>query len=100
MLILTESNFKENIQEGLVLVDFFTETCGPCKRLTPILNEIQNIKICKVDASRNLNLSNEYGISAVPTLIFLKDGVEVRRSLGLVSKESIQKVVDELNGTN
>lgn len=99
MLILTESNFKENVNEGLVLVDFYTETCGPCKRLAPILNELQNIKVCKVDATKNSGLCAEFNISAVPTLIFFKNGTEIQRLLGLTGKDKIQQIIDDLNNT-
>ena len=97
MIELNESNFKENISEGLVLVDFYTNWCGPCRMLAPVLEKIENIKVFKVDASKNPNLSSEYNISAVPTLIYMKDGVVLDKTMGFMTQEQIQKKVDGYN---
>jgi thioredoxin 1 len=93
-LELNESNFEENTGEGLVLVDFHAPWCGPCKSLAPILEELKGIKVVKVNADDNQNISKQYKISALPTLVFLQDGVEVDRLMGLQQQKSLQ---DKIN---
>lgn len=97
MLQVTEANFESEIKTGLVIVDFSATWCGPCRFLTPILEKIQGAKIVKVDIDQDQALALKYRVSAVPKLIFFKDGVEVFEMLGLQSKEAIQERVDRLN---
>lgn len=100
MLELNESNFVESTSDGLVLVDFYTPWCGPCRLVAPVLEQLDaedtGCKIVKVDASTNGELAVEYNVTGVPCLVFLKDGVEVDRFLGLQSKETLQKKIEEL----
>lgn len=97
MLQITEANFESEIKTGLVIVDFSATWCGPCRYLTPILEQIQGAKIVKVDIDQDQALALKYRVSAVPKLIFFKDGVEVFEMLGLQTKEAIQERVDRLN---
>ncbi len=97
MKVINESNFDVEAKEGLVLVDFFADWCGPCRALTPTLEQIEKIKIVKVDIDASPELATEYAISSIPCMVFLKDGVEVYRRLGLSPKAVIQAKVDELN---
>ncbi len=100
MIVLNESNFAEETREGLVLVDFYTEWCGPCRVLAPTLEQIERVKVVKVDAEECPNLSVQFRISGVPCLVFMRDGVEVDRITGLVAKDVIQQKVDGLQCTN
>lgn len=86
-----------DINKGNVLVDFYTQTCGPCKALNPILedisNEVQGIKIAKVDVSNNPEISQTFGISSVPTIIFMKD-CQVKETIrGLSNKDALMSIV-------
>jgi thioredoxin 1 len=96
MIELNESQFNEGVKDGLVLVDFYTPFCGPCRALAPILEQLQDVKVVKVNVSDNPNLAVRYSFSAVPTLIFMKDGVEAARMVGMQPKEILQKKIDEL----
>jgi thioredoxin 1 len=96
MIELNEAQFDDGIKDGLVLVDFYTPSCGPCRALAPILEQLNDIKVVKVNVSDNVGLATRYSFSAVPTLIFMKDGVEVARMLGMQPKEVLQKKIDEL----
>ena len=98
MIEAADSTFEEEIVEGLVLADFYTPSCGPCRQLTPILETLENIKVVKVDVTNAMNLGSAYNIVAVPTLIFFKDGKQVYRTTGLQSKELLQAKIDELIG--
>ncbi len=83
--------FVENIKEGLVLVDFFATWCGPCKMLTPVLNELvedyPNLKVVKVDIDVCEDLAQQFRIMSVPTMILFKDGQVVDQFLGFMPKE-------------
>lgn len=96
MAILEINEFSQEINHGLVLVDFYTPYCGPCKQLAPILEKLENVKLVKVDVSENIELGSMYNVTAVPTLIFFKDGQQVYRTMGLQSKELLQCKIDEL----
>lgn len=96
MLELNESNFAEHTQNGLVLVDFFTPWCGPCRLIPPVLEQLENIVIYKVDVSQNQDLAVQFKVSHVPCLVYLKDGAEVARYVGLESVETLQAKVNEL----
>ncbi|MEN3037290.1 MAG: thioredoxin [Candidatus Methanosuratincola petrocarbonis] len=84
-----------------VLMDFFAEWCGPCRMQTPIMEELERkyggrIEIRKIDVDRNMELANRYNIMVVPTIILEKDGREVRRWLGVTSKEELSSAIDAI----
>ena len=97
-LKITEKNFKEEVLDykGTVLVDFYADWCGPCKMLSPVLEEISNetdIKICKVNVDENQALAIEYKVMSIPTLIVFKEGKKELVSVGLKSKEEILEMI-------
>lgn len=103
--MVTNINEKQYDQEvlnskGLVLVDFYSETCGPCKRLAPILEELSNdfegkLKIVKINVNENSLISFKMGIMSVPTLVFYKDGNMIESSVGLLPKEQLERIINE-----
>lgn len=94
--LVKSAEFATEIYQGTVLVDFFTPTCGPCRKMAPILEECTDfVKVIKVDASQDLDLTAKMEIRAVPTLVLFKDGTEVKRAVGLHTKLDIQKMVEE-----
>lgn len=94
------SNFEEEIvnSDKVVLIDFYATWCGPCKTLKPrlkeVANENENIKVVEIDVDRCTELSEQYGIQAMPTLVVVKNGEEVRRSVGLISKQKVLELCD------
>ena len=99
---IIESNaksFSKDITSGTVLVDFNASWCGPCRMLRPILEEIakENLKakIVSVDVDEAADLAIKYGISSIPCLVLFKNGQEISRSVGLRSKEEIEKILGE-----
>lgn len=95
-----KEEFEQLVGQGLVLVDFFSSTCGPCKMLSFVLNDVDRTcgdkaTILKVDFDKNQDLVEQYGVSGYPTLILLRDGVELKRVSGLQQKPFIIKMIEE-----
>ena len=98
-IILTNQNFKEEVKEGLVLVDFFATWCGPCKMMEPVISKIAEenkgkVKVGKVNVDDENELAMKYGISSIPTLILFKDGKPLKTLIGLSSKSEIENMIN------
>ncbi|CDF20446.1 thioredoxin [Clostridium sp. CAG:609] len=87
-----ESEFDELIK-GRVLVDFYADWCGPCKRLMPILEDIKDIDILKVNVDSFGDLSRSFGIMSIPTLILFDNKKEIKKSIGFKTKEEILDMI-------
>ncbi len=83
-----EEDFN-NLIQNRVLVDFYADWCGPCKRLGAILEEINDIDILKVNVDLFQNISNKYGVMSIPTLIIFDKGNEIKKSIGFKTKEEL-----------
>ena len=97
---VNSAELKELAGQGLVLADFFSTTCGPCKMLSFVLKDVEkefgdDLTILKVDFDQNKDLTAEYGVTGYPTLVLLKDGAEVGRLQGLQQKPVIIKLVKD-----
>ena len=95
---LNESNFDTEIKAyaGIALIDFYADWCGPCKMLAPILEELDGVapcKIVKVDVDENRALALQYAVASIPTLLVFRNGQLVNRSVGLISREDVLKLV-------
>lgn len=87
-----EEEFDEIIK-GRVLVDFYADWCGPCKRLMPILEEIDSIDILKVNVDMFGDISRSYGVMSIPTLILFDGGKEIEKSIGFKTKDEILDMI-------
>lgn len=89
----TELNFEELTKDGLVLVDFYADWCGPCKMIAPVLEEIDNedqdVNIVKVNVDEQGVLAQRYGVMSIPTLVLFKDGQKVDQLVGFVPKPNL-----------
>ena len=88
----TESNFKELVLDSTepVLADFWATWCGPCQMLAPVLEELsQQVKVVKVDVDENPQLAMAFQVESIPTVISFRDGRAVKKSVGVVPKESL-----------
>ncbi len=93
-------NFAEAIQSGLVIADLYSDSCVPCKRMSPLLAEIEeensDVKLVKVNIHFDSSLAETYAVQSVPTLIIFKDGVEVDRIRGAAKKAEILEKIDQI----
>ena len=100
-IAITNDNFKTEVlsSDKPVLVDFWASWCGPCRMLSPVVDEIASehpeIKVGKVNVDENPELAMQFGIMNIPALLFFKDGKHVDTSVGVVPKASIEKMINQ-----
>ena len=98
---ITDMAFNEKVLESELpsLVDFWATWCGPCRRLAPIVEEIEKefegkINVFKLDVDENPKISTNYGVRSIPTLLLFKDGKVVKQFVGITSKEDIIEAIN------
>lgn len=96
---VTESTYSDFTSDGTVLLDIKTEWCGPCKALSPIIdelaNEYTNVRIGKMDADENKSIVQELGVRSIPTILIFKDGQIVERHIGSATKEKLKSLINK-----
>ncbi len=102
-LEFTDQNFDEEVLQSdkPVLVDFWAEWCGPCKALSPVIDELATeyagkVKVGKLNTDASRDVSVRYSISAIPTVIIFQNGEIVERFVGLKSKQDIKSALDKV----
>lgn len=91
-LQLTDTTFQKDIKKGKILVDFWAPWCGPCRMLTPILEELENdfkgeITVAKLNIDENPDITSQFGIMSIPTMIFFENGQPIEKISGYHPKE-------------
>lgn len=101
ILTVTAENFEEEVlnSDKPVLLDFWATWCGPCKMVSPIVDEIAEenteIKVGKINVDEQGELAQKFGVMSIPTLLVIKDGQVATRSVGAKPKTAILKMLDE-----
>ncbi|MCT7910157.1 thioredoxin [Arcobacter lacus] len=98
---LNKNNIKENIEEGVALVDFWAPWCGPCRMIAPAIDQLaeefeNKAKICKVNTEEEPDLTNEYQVRSIPTILFFKNGEIVDQLIGATSKAKLEEKLNSL----
>jgi thioredoxin 1 len=100
---LTQENFAAEVLQSSkpVLVDFWAEWCGPCKMISPLLDELATeydgkVKIGKINTDEQQQLASEHGIRSIPTLLFFKNGQVVNQMVGARGKRDFKAILDSL----
>ena len=95
---ITTANFETEVlkSEKPVLIDFWATWCGPCMRQGPVVEERaeEGYAVGKVDVDQNMALAQQFRVVSIPTLILFKDGTEVKRFVGLTSKEELKSALE------
>jgi thioredoxin 1 len=98
-----EENFNTNVlnSDKPVLVDFWAEWCGPCKQLSPTVEEIavenqDKLKVCKMDVDSNREIAAKYGIRSIPSLIIFKNGEPAGVEIGALSKQQLEEFISKV----
>ncbi len=93
----TNESFPQDIAQGLVLADFYSDSCIPCKRMSPVLAELEKenpeVKLVKLNINFGAETAAKYEVASVPTLVFFRDGSEVQRISGAVRKAQIEEIL-------
>ena len=99
VITLTGATFKEEVMNSdkPVLIDFWATWCGPCRMLSPIVDEVaeetDSVKVCKVNVDEEPDLTMQYNVSSIPTLMVFKNGQLVNKAVGYREKDEILKML-------
>lgn len=99
VISVTADHFEQEVlkAEGIVMVDFWAAWCGPCKMLSPIVDQIAEehpeIKVCKVNIDEEPSLAIDYKVMSIPTLLVFKNGEKINMSIGVQSKSDIEAML-------
>ena len=102
ILNVTSENYESEIlkSEKTVLIDFYADWCGPCKMMSPVIDEIaeemkETVKVGKINVDENQDLAMEYGVMSIPTIVVLKNGEVQKTFVGVTDKEEIKHAINE-----
>jgi thioredoxin 1 len=98
---ISGADFSEKaLGAGLNLIDFYSDSCVPCKRMSPVLAELEEeragqVKVYKVNIAYETDLVEQYGVRSAPTFVLFKDGAEVARLNGVVKKADLESLIEQ-----
>ena len=98
---LNEKNFEEEVlkSDKVVLIDFWASWCGPCKMMSPVVDELAEelgdaVKVCKLNIDEEQSLALKYNVMSIPTFTAFKDGKEIGRTVGVQDKEELKSILN------
>ncbi len=101
VLNVTSENYESEVlkSEKTVLIDFYADWCGPCKMMSPVIDEIaeemkETVKVGKINVDENQDLAMEYGVMSIPTIVVLKNGEVQKTFVGVTDKEEIKQALN------
>ncbi len=99
--VLTDQNFVQKTKSGTVLVDFWAAWCMPCKLMVPVLNELaeeagDRVTVAKLNVDESAKTASKFGIRSIPTMIVFRNGKEIKRIVGVKTKDYLLKELDRL----
>ena len=100
-IISNSKEYDEIIKEGITLVDFYADWCGPCRMLAPFIDQLSNeyqgkAKVVKVNVDNAQDVAFRYGISSIPTIIVVKDGKVVNSHVGFTTYDGLKEMIDAI----
>jgi len=105
--VVTKENFMDEVVNSAdtVLIDFWATWCGPCRMLSPVIDEIadeysERFKVCKINIDDEPELANEFGIVSIPTLVVVKDKKIISKAVGVRPKEEIVSMIGRYKRSN
>ena len=96
---VTSTNFQDEVlnSDKTVLIDFYADWCGPCKMFSPVVEAVakenEDIKVVKINVDKAQDLAIQYQVMSIPTVVIIKDGKEINRNVGMVSKSQLLEMV-------
>jgi thioredoxin 1 len=99
--VVDDTNFESTISKGVTLVDFFANWCGPCRMITPIIEELAvnysgKVNMVKLDVDQAQEATAKFNVTSIPTVILFKDGKEIKRVVGVRDKDAFTTMLNEI----
>jgi thioredoxin 1 len=93
---LEDEKLEDLIKTGDYIVDFYADWCGPCKMMGAVLEKMDDVNVIKINTDTHQDLAISFGVMSIPTLIFFKDGKEVKKEIGFKDETTIRNIIKEI----